>query len=113
MENGIFVGFNSCSSSQENFLDQAVNGQSQMMGLSTVQEAIVLLHGILTEDEKREIANTAREDLIAYHFSLGRWIRNSFDLWAEDSELLKALGSIDPDDASMVLMEKYWESLQT
>ena len=112
VENGIFSGFTSCSSSQNDFLDKIADGHTHLMNPESVQEAIDLLNSLLTEDEKRHIAQMQKEDLITYHFGLGRWIRNSFDLWAEGSALLKALGSFHPDDASGILIEQYWRSLQ-
>jgi hypothetical protein len=112
VENGIFSGFTSCGSSQNDFLDKIADGQTHLMNPASVQRAMDLLNSLLTEDEKREIAQIPKEDLITYHFSLGRWIRNSFNLWAEDSKLLEALGSVHPDDASGILIERYWRSLQ-
>lgn len=111
-KNRQFKGFNALSPSQQNLLDKIADGQIHPMGPSSVEEAIDLLNTVLTADEKREIAETPKENLIEYHFSLGRWIRNNFDLWAENSALLEALGSTHPDHASKVLIERYWRSLQ-
>ena len=55
----------------------------------------------------------AEGDMIEYHFSLGMWIRNNFGLWGEDSKPRKVLGPAHPDDASGVLINKYWHSLQS
>ena len=38
------------------------------------------------EKEKEQFKNTPKDDLIIYHHSLGRSIRNNFKLWEEPWE---------------------------
>ena len=78
----------------------------------TKEEAINTLLKLYPEGSREEFANAKREDLIGYHFGFGMTIRNSFGLWGKGSPLLKDLGGGHPDDASMILIEAFWERLQ-
>lgn len=78
----------------------------------TVEEAVTTLHDVLTRRQKRRLRSMKRDELFELHFTLGQWIRNSFGLWRGNEELLEDAGTFHPDDASMVIIEKLWESLQ-
>ena len=59
-------------------------------------------------EQFQDFLNTNPEDLITYHNDLGRWIRNNWGLWWENSALekhLKSLGLTAPDDMSMVVIK--------
>lgn len=48
------------------------------------------------------------KDLCVYHHTLGRWIRNEWELWNKDSVLLKWFiekGLSHPDDISSVILD--------
>ena len=77
----------------------------------TIDKAIDILLVVLTEDQKSQIKNTKKGDLIKYHLSLGMWIRNNFGLWHNNIRLLNELGGGHPDDASFVLIKKLWKEL--
>ena len=65
---------------------------------------------------QREFIDTPKEDLIKYHTSLGRSIRNHFDLWGrrwepqlEDKGGYQVDMSPDhPDSISMRIIETVW-----
>jgi hypothetical protein len=81
----------------------------------TVQEAVDYRIAALGHEEKELIKNADEADLVEFHFGLGTGIREVFDLWHGNKELLKSCGSegMHPDDASMVIIEASWRRLQT
>jgi len=52
------------------------------------------------------------------HFSLGKYIRNHFGLWAENHELIESCrqvsgnDNLDADGAAGVIIETLWEGLK-
>jgi hypothetical protein len=81
----------------------------------TVQEAVDHMIAALGRDEKELIKNAGEADLVEFHFGLGTAIREAFQLWHGNKELLKSCGSesMHPDDAAMVIIEALWRRLQT
>jgi hypothetical protein len=85
----------------------------ELMGLpQTLEQAVDRLLDSLEPEVARQIAGTAREELIGYHFSLGQYIRNAFGLWGENAALLDACGTEDADDAAGVIIEALWTRLR-
>lgn len=82
----------------------------------TIAEAVERLLSTLSEEEKEDIKNTPKNDLISLHFSLGMYIRNAFGLWKDNKELIEACGQsypiFDPDSVSGVIIDALWEKLQ-
>jgi len=60
----------------------------------------------------------SKDNLVDLHFSLGMYIRNSFKLWAGNSELLELCRSLSGkeylhiDDASLIIIKELWKKLQ-
>lgn len=81
---------------------------------TSLSEAVTLLHPKLTTVQKDEIRNTKKDDLVMLHVSLGLWIRNTFGLHAGNTELLIDCSPENPnaDDASGVIVDRFWPSLQ-
>lgn len=55
-----------------------------------------------------------QEAVIKSHHGLGRWIRNNWGLWTQDSRLheyFKNLGLTHPDDMSSVILTSYHRHL--
>jgi hypothetical protein len=73
----------------------------------TVQEAVDQLIAALGQEEKELIRTAEETDLGQFHFGLGTGIREVFQLWHGNKDLLKSCGSEDvhPDDATMVIVE--------
>lgn len=75
----------------------------------TIQKALDILKLVFTDEQKAELINKGKNNLIEFHFSLGLWIRNNFGLWEPNSALLEDLkqGSsfFHPDSASRILLE--------
>ena len=78
----------------------------------TVDAAVRLLRALVPEQEQIRIASLTRPELNDLHFGLGMWIRNNLGLWKDNHALVQACGAHDPDDASAVLIEAFWQHLQ-
>ena len=50
------------------------------------------------------------KDVIQYHHTIGRWLRNNWELWQGGAlaQLLITWGIKHPDDMSHVLLKGYW-----
>ena len=85
---------------------------------TTVGQAVDMLLSELSNEEKTKIANMSKDNLTGLHFSLGRFIRNEFKLLADNEELMESCSllsgqqDLHADDASSVIIESLWESLQ-
>jgi len=91
-----------------------------------VDEAIERIISELSEEDKKTLKNSAFNDLIQFHFSLGMWIRNRFGLWNYNKILAASLiekfpesviklydsKHVEPDSASMVIIEEVWRKLK-
>lgn len=69
------------------------------------------------EEESKEVLLTVekKEDLIQFHSGVGMHIRNDFKLWHEDNpytDASDAEGLLHPDQFSMAIIEKLWETLK-
>lgn len=79
-----------------------------------LEECFVELEKIFTEEKLKEFKNTD-EDMVtvAYHFSLGMWIRNNWGLW-DSSELEKyfnEMGMYHADDMSSFIITSFHRKL--
>lgn len=87
----------------------------------TVSDAVQQLISALSEQNKADIKNTPEDELIDHHLGLGLWIRNNFGLWSHNQALLDSCKlvaghhqsqSMEPDEASRIIVEALWETLQ-
>ena len=79
---------------------------------NTVQGAVdELIKYKLTKDQKSMLKKIRKDDLIKLHSSLGRFIRNNFFMWEGNTKLIEDTGEEHPDDASGVIMEVLWDTL--
>jgi hypothetical protein len=81
---------------------------------TTLAEAVADITGGMSEENKRLLRATKKEDLIQFHHGWGTGIRNGFGLWRGNDKLIKsACGKpCHPDDASMVIIEAVWAAVQ-
>ena len=79
----------------------------------TVAEAVEMLLGLLSVEEKFEIAVMPKDKLFDLHFGLGLAIRNAFGLHDSGSKLLSSCGTSHSEDASWVIISALWRALQT
>jgi hypothetical protein len=82
-------------------------------------EAVDVVIKSMKPEELWKFTTTPQKDLIgSYHFSLGTWIRNNFELFNENNPLTndilknKSGISTDPDDISSFIIETTWNRLQ-
>lgn len=81
---------------------------------TTLADAVAHITERLSEDDKRLLRETKKENLIRFHMGWGMGIRNGFGLWRGNDKLIEsACGKgCHPDDASMVIIETVWAALQ-
>jgi hypothetical protein len=81
---------------------------------TTVEATVADLLSALSEESKKTIRETKKDDLIMFHHGWGTGIRNHYGLWRGNDKLIEsACGKpCHPDDASMVIIEAVWASLQ-
>jgi len=81
---------------------------------TSLEECFVALENLLTEEERKEFIETEEDQVTGkYHFSLGIWIRNNWQLWSE-GELTKYFHEMDiyhPDDMSSIIMLSFHRKL--
>ncbi len=78
----------------------------------TVEQAVLRLMEAMDDEDKQMVRDTKKEKLILFHHGLGTGIRNEFGLRRGNTNLLADCHARDPDDASMVIIEAFWERLQ-
>lgn len=81
---------------------------------TTVGEAADQVISRLDEESLSRLRGMDEAELVALHFGLGMWIRNTFGLWSGNKALLEDCasdgepGCFDPDEASMVILREVW-----
>jgi len=81
---------------------------------ATLDEAVAVIVGGLSAENRELVRQTEYEDLIQYHHGWGTDIRNKFGLWrGNEALMLSACGrQCHPDTASMRIIEAVWLELQ-
>ena len=81
---------------------------------TTVDDVVRDLHQKVSEADKTRIRAMPKSELIGLHHGFGTWIRNYYGLWRGNEALkLSACGKrCVADDASMVIIERFWAALQ-
>ena len=77
-----------------------------------LEEAIKYLDKELSQEDKDYLIENGA---ISVHHSLGRWIRNNWNLWNDESEIkesLLKLGYSHPDDMSNYIIEEFVKYLK-
>jgi hypothetical protein len=84
----------------------------------TVDEAVSRLVLNMPLKAKTELAKHDESELRFLHFSFGAFIRNQFEIWSGNVELLNdcrrlsGITFMNPDDAVAFIITKLWEQLQ-
>jgi hypothetical protein len=57
-----------------------------------------------------EMKQGAEDDMVGYHFGLGMWMRNNWELWGGSrlAQYFEKLGIHHPEDMSSIILEGYW-----
>jgi len=79
---------------------------------TTLSEAINELDLLISEEDKEYLIE---HGALSVHHSLGRWIRNNWKLWEDDSVLklnMVKLGFTHPDDISNYIIEQFIQHLK-
>ena len=80
----------------------------------TLHEAFKVLDSVLSRQDRENLRDCRRTELVGYHFGLGGWIRNNFGLWAGNPKLYEAVGAKPnehPDNVSGKIIRAYWDYL--
>ena len=79
----------------------------------TVNATVSDIISQLSEEDKKVIRDTPREDLIGFHHGWGTGIRNYYGLWrGNEALILDACGKpCHPDTASVKIIEAVWRRL--
>ena len=84
----------------------------------TVNEAVERLNSELALKDKVTIANMAEIELSTLHSNLGEYIRNEFDLWHNNKDLLTSCcffvkrDDVHVDEASSIIIRELWKRLR-
>ena len=78
----------------------------------SVAEAVSALLALIKPEDKEQIRRMNQKDLMELHFTLGMYIRNNFGFWQGNRRLLADCGNANADDASGVIIEALWRTLQ-
>ena len=90
----------------------------------TIKNATERIIAQMSEEEKRTLRGTKKEELAKFNFGMGVYIRNKFGLFDGNDALMKACalsqhGEIynifygdDPDSAAGVIIEAVWKELK-
>lgn len=84
----------------------------------TVNEAVERLNSELALKDKVTIANMAEVELSTLHSNLGEYIRNEFDLWHNNKDLLTSCcffvkrDDVHVDEASSIIIRELWKRLR-
>jgi hypothetical protein len=80
---------------------------------TTIEECMRAFVEVLTPETQIELVKMSQDELVTTHHSLGRWIRNNWDLWLGGPllEYMKSLGFIHPDDMSSSLIKEFWNRM--
>jgi hypothetical protein len=84
----------------------------------TVNDAIERLSSELALKDKVTIANMAETEISTLHSNLGEYIRNEFDLWHNNKDLLTSCcffvkrDDVHTDEASSIIIRELWKRLR-
>ena len=91
----------------------------------TIKNATERIIAQMSEEEKRTLRGTNKEELAKFYFGMGVYIRNKFGLFDGNDALMKACalsqhGEVynifygdDPDSAAGVIIEAVWKELKS
>lgn len=78
-----------------------------------LDDAFIELKKMLPKDVQTKMKNSTEQGMSEYHFSLGMWMRNYWELWKE-SRLTKYFNNVGiqhPDDMSGIILNSFWRHL--
>jgi len=85
-----------------------------MNKVNTLKEILDTLLSKMHHTNKTYIKKVKEDDLIQFHHTLGREIRNKFLLWDGNIKLAEDMGlekDTHPDEVSQKIIEAFWKKL--
>ncbi|MCP4368297.1 MAG: hypothetical protein GY797_09355 [Deltaproteobacteria bacterium] len=86
-----------------------------MNKVNTLKEVLDTILSEMGLPDRQFIKNTKEKDLIMFHHSIGRQIRNQFLLWDGNIKLAEDMGlekGTHADEVSQKIIEALWKRLQ-
>lgn len=86
------------------------------MKIDEMAEKVYEWYKFSLPQNQMEFKHTSKDDLVIYHHSLGRNIRNYFKLWENDTHEPEIVDGVDvspdhPDAISMKVIEAVWDKI--
>jgi hypothetical protein len=84
----------------------------------TVEEAVERLTTDLSLKDETTIANMAESELSTLHLNLGEYIRNEFELWSGNQDLMTSCSlivkqnKVHEDEATSIIIRVLWKRLR-
>jgi len=77
---------------------------------SNLEECFLELEKVLNTNDLNEFVTQPENDVILWHHSLGRWIRNNWGLWQGGvlANFFNTKGINHPDDMSGIILTSFW-----
>lgn len=81
---------------------------------TNLEECFKELHKKSCDKDLEEIKSRPEEDMIEFHHTLGRWMRNEWGLWSGGhlQDYFKKIGLWHPDDMSGVILTSFYRHLK-
>lgn len=76
---------------------------------NNLEECFQALHKIAYDKDIEEIKSRPEEDMVEFHHTLGRWMRNNWGLWSGGplKDYFEKLGLWHPDDCSGLILTSF------
>lgn len=81
--------------------------------MDIIDQCMVKLSKEMPLDDQVSLSKMSKERLYSIHNTFGRWVRNHFEMWA-DNELtahMRSLGFYHPDSMSSALIKEFWNRM--
>jgi Ca2+-binding EF-hand superfamily protein len=81
--------------------------------IKSIDDCMAEISKEISPSEQIRFSHFPKDELVLYHHTFGRWVRNHFKLW-EDNDFtshLKSLGFRHPDDMSTALLKEFWNRM--
>jgi len=92
---------------------EAENSHQEAYIPKDLDECFVQLEKLLKPEDIEKLRGGTEKDMIQYHFSLGRWVRNNWGLWGRSrlAKWFNTQGIEHPDDMSGIIFDSFWRHL--
>jgi hypothetical protein len=77
-----------------------------------IEEAVSIVIGAMSFDQKEQLRKTQEENLINEHFEFSLWVRNLLGHWVPPTPEGEEYNPAHPDDISGEITKTIWMKLQ-